>query len=235
MNKKYILTTINIAVKDRELKNLDIRVLLCLVSYNGRGVIKPSLKTISNDIGNRDKSISSVSNSIKRLKERGYITIKRQFQKPNIYTINEMKPVKSAIKPEAVPGDTKPEPNETETIERAEGDVTRAYIERTAYIIAEYRNELTEKDNKRSKQIYKFINSVLNDYPDKDIKRYRIAFMFLYYVLIAGQEKFIEGLPYNYFKKFFPMLYYSDFRKKVFDASQNNQTFFYKHKSNPYD
>lgn len=136
-NKNYILTTLNKAVKDDNLKNLDLRVLLCLVSYNGKGEIKPGLKTIAKDIGIRNNSISSVSNSITRLKKSGYITIKRRFQKPNIYSICDFTGIKEP-KPE--------EKEKTKQPERPEKEITKEEV-------SEYLNKYSLSEETKNKAI----------------------------------------------------------------------------------
>lgn len=105
---------------------------------------------------------------------------------------------------------------EQEVIKQGETDITKAYIEQTALTISGYRNE-TEP----GKQIYTFINRILNTYADKTIKRYRIAFMLLVYVL-RYEDKFNGELPFAYFNSFFPMLYYSNFRRQLFDVTRIN-------------
>jgi predicted transcriptional regulator len=200
-----IFENITGVLKDQQLKPLDKLVYFALISFNGKGKCFPSLKAIGERINSN--SITYISNSINKLKKMGFITIKRRRQLSNIYELNPItdKPEKKKkIKVEKVLTDE-------DDILKAEKEILTAYIIQIAYVIAGYRNE-----TKPGEQIYKFINGILKSYSDTTVKNYQVAFMLLYYVLTCG-DKFNNELPYSYFKSFFPMKYYSDFRQKVFN------------------
>ncbi len=184
---------------------------MVLVSYNSRKKIYPSLETISKDCG--IKSISFVSKLLNQLKEREYIEIHRRKHQSNIYKIVDVKePVKQSHPiPEqepAKPKATKPAKREPITQEQEQNEIANNFIEQTAYVIARFRNE-----SKPIKQIYTFINKLINQNPEPI--RYKIAFMLLVNVL-KNKDKFGGELPYSYFNSYFKMLIYSDFRKPIF-------------------
>lgn len=83
---KNIFHIINKATKDHNLKHSDLRIFLCLISYNSFNKIFPSLETISIDTG--IKSRPDISKGLKRLKELEYIEIKRRKHQTNIYNLN---------------------------------------------------------------------------------------------------------------------------------------------------
>lgn len=83
---KNIFHIINKATKDHNLKHSDLRIFMCLISYNSFNKIFPSLETISRDTG--IKSRPDISKGLKRLKELKYIDIKRRKHQTNIYKLN---------------------------------------------------------------------------------------------------------------------------------------------------
>ncbi|HMQ70124.1 MAG TPA: helix-turn-helix domain-containing protein [Ignavibacteria bacterium] len=88
MKGKNIFHLINKAVKDTRLKHCEVRILLCLISYNSFNKIFPSRETISKDTG--IKSNAHISRHLNRLKDLGYIQIIRRKQNSNIYKLNLM-------------------------------------------------------------------------------------------------------------------------------------------------
>lgn len=84
--RKNIFHLINKATKDHNLKNSEVRILLCLISYNSFKKIFPSLETISLDTGIKSKP--DISKGLQRLKELDYIEIKRRKHQTNIYILN---------------------------------------------------------------------------------------------------------------------------------------------------
>lgn len=209
-----IFEIINTVTKDKRLNHSEVRVFMDLISYNSFKKIFPSLETISKDTGIR--SIPDVSKKLHNLEKYGYIQIIRRKHLSNIYKINfqEMKKIEQK-KPRKSKSIEK-KLSETVIIQDNENNITEAFIYQIALIIASHRDEPAP-----GKQIYIFINRILNNYSDKNIKKYQIAFMLLHYILKAGREKYIGSLPYSYFNSFFPMLYYSDFRRQMFENERN--------------
>lgn len=219
MNKIFKL--INTVTKDKRLKHSEVRVFMSLISYNSFKKIFPSLKTIAKDTG--IKSIPDISKKLHNLEKCGYIKIIRRKHLSNVYILN---PLFEDLIPEAEnPEHPQEKPEIKKDIEEAEKVILNAYITQIAFTVAEYR-----KETKPGDQIYKFINRILNTYSDRNVKKYQVAFMLLVYILKAGENKFKSGLPFAYFNSFFPMLYYSDFRREMFNRTKQKQTNQYKPK-----
>jgi len=210
-----VFENITRVLENKELSYFDKSVYFALISFNGKKKCFPSLNQIGERINSN--SITYISNSINKLKKMEIIKVKRRKNKSNIYFLNplleDLNP--GTNKPEPLKK-SKKEPSENNKLKLAEEDITNAYIYQIAYVIAEYRNE-----TKPAAQIYSFINKIINNYSDKTIKKYKITFMLLCYILKAGRDKFIGCLPYSYFNSFFPMLYYSDFRRQMFENEKN--------------
>lgn len=209
-----IFKNINKVCKDKKVSHAGFRVFMVLVSYNSCKKIYPSLETISKDCG--IKSISFVSRLLNLLKERGYIEIHRRKHQSNIYKIVDVKEEVKQSHPKTEQEPAKTEPTKTEEPKKysIDKELTKNFISQIAYVIAEYRNEPEPKP-----QVYTFINNVINLNPEP--MKYKIAFMLLIYVL-KYKDKFCGELPYSYFKSFFGIKIYSDFRKSIFDTKQNS-------------
>lgn len=90
-----IFQNINKVCKDVNISHSEFRVFMVLVSYNSNKKIFPSLDTIAKDSGIKSKT--DISRKLNKLKERGYIEIKRRKHQSNIYRINDLKePVKQS-------------------------------------------------------------------------------------------------------------------------------------------
>lgn len=83
--KEKVLNFLIRANKDIRLKHSEVRILVCLISYNTFKKIFPSRETISRDTG--IKSLTDISKQINRLKEFGYIEILRRKQQSNLYKL----------------------------------------------------------------------------------------------------------------------------------------------------
>lgn len=81
-----IFFLLNSVTKDKRLKNSDVRIFNCLISYNGLRKIFPSQRTISMDIG--IKSIPDISKSLNKIAKLNYIKITRRKNNSNIYELN---------------------------------------------------------------------------------------------------------------------------------------------------
>lgn len=204
-----IFLNIKSVLENKKLFLFDKIVYFALISYNGKNNCFPSLDQIGERINSKSKSY--ISKSINKLKKMEIITVIRRKNNSNVYILNPLFEVKTLTdKPEQ---EKRPEQEKTEKIVQAEEELTKEYIYRIALIIAEYRNE-----TKPGGQIYKFINRILNTYSDKSVKKYQVSFMLLVYIL-RYKEKFNGALPFSYFNSFFPMLYYSEFRREMFNST----------------
>ncbi|MBN1634001.1 MAG: hypothetical protein JW917_07550 [Ignavibacteria bacterium] len=210
-----VFENIKRVLENKELSYFDKSVYFALISFNGKNKCFPSLNQIGERINS--SSITYISNSINKLKKMEIITVKRRKNKSNIYLLNplfdELKPGTDKPIP---PGKPKEELSKTDMMKQAEEELSKEFIYKISLIIAEYRNE-----TKPGKQIFTFINKIINAYSDNTVKKYQVAFMLLCYILKAGANKFKSGLPFAYFNSFFPMLYYSDFRREMFNSQYN--------------
>lgn len=83
--RENVLHLIIRANKDKRLKHSEVRILVCLISYNTYKKIFPSRETIKKDTS--IKSLTDISKQLNRLKNFGYIEIIRRKQQSNIYKL----------------------------------------------------------------------------------------------------------------------------------------------------
>jgi hypothetical protein len=100
-------------LEDTALSKLDKLVFLALITFNGKDKIFPSLQAICSRI--KSTREGSISKSLNKLKKFGYISIKRRYQKSNIYKINGIPALETDIKNKS----SAASPGEDEEFERA--------------------------------------------------------------------------------------------------------------------
>lgn len=194
---KNIFHIINKATKDLNLKHSDVRIFLCLISYNTFKKIFPSLDTISSDTG--IKSIPDVSKGLKRLKECGYIDIKRRKHQTNIYKLNiEQIEIKKKV-------------NKPKSIESMKN---KSILYSVVYLYSKIQNRSIESSD------FAFINRLLQ-LKQRDNVSYTQKCLMLCYVLKSKIEKTGEpkykGILWNSYCN----LSYTDFKNNLYKESDS--------------
>lgn len=194
-----IFHIINKATKDQNLKHSDLRIFLCLISYNSFNKIFPSLDTISADTG--IKSRPDISKGLKRLKDNNYIEIKRRKHQTNIY---KLKDVATDLKIR------KKREKEQVTIETIKKN---SILYSVVYLYSKIQNRSIESSD------FAFINRLLQ-LKQKDNVSYTGKCLMLCYILNSLKEKTGElkykGILYNSYRD----LNYSDFKNILNSESQ---------------
>lgn len=191
---KNIFHIINKATKDHNLKHSDLRIFLCLISYNSFNKIFPSLDTISSDTG--IKSRPDISKGLKRLKEYNYIEIKRRKHQTNIYKLNiEQTEIKEKIvKPKSI--ETIKKKSILYSVVYLYSKIQNRSIESSDFAFISRLLQLKQKDNISYVQKCLMLCSVIKTMKDK-----------------TGEAKY-KGVLYNSYRE----LSYTKFHKEVFET-----------------
>lgn len=203
---KNIFHIINKATKDHNLKHSDLRIFMCLISYNSYGKIFPSLETISKDTG--IKSIPDISKGLRKLRELDYIESKQRKHQSNIYKIKyiecEMKTKKEKPKVDVdINSDVKYMDN--------------AMIEVVAGQFAKATGRLKPESSDFA-IVNKLLNLKLSDHYKKDcMNTVRKCLMLLYFINIHI-DKLKGDNPYPYFQTVYSTANYNSIRKKIFET-----------------
>lgn len=201
---KNIFHIINKATKDHNLKHSDLRIFLCLISYNTFNKIFPSLETISIDTG--IKSRPDISKGLKRLKELNYIEIKRRKHQTNIYKLNVEK---IEVKKKEIS-----EPLKSTEISY----MNKAMLEVVAGEVAKAKGY-----SKPESSDFKFVNNLLKEKADDNYKEDHFNYirkcLMILYLINKHLNKFSNTeYKYPYFKTVYSAYSYNLIHKDIFDS-----------------
>jgi hypothetical protein len=170
--KQKILHIANKVNRDLRVKHSEFRVFMTLISFNGKGEIYPSLKTISEKTG--IKSISEISKMLTNLEGYGYIRKTRRKRITNFYEIldTETSETTGGKLPQA---SGKPKP-----LTQIEKDKSVLFTTATIYA-GMFKRHYESGD-------YAFINKLLK-YKEKDNYPLFVKCLMLLYVLNSIKDK----------------------------------------------
>jgi len=195
-------------LSDKRLTAFDKNVFSCLLTYNGKGRIFPSRREIMNRLNSRN--LPTISKSVNKLQETGYIEITRRKQKSNIYKIKTYK-VEMKTKNE------KPIA-ETDVIKEVKY-MNKAMVEIVAGEVAKAKgNSYADSSD------YIFVNSLLkikaqDRHKDDCFNNVRNCLILLYLINKYYDKFTIGNNTFAYFKKIYSLTSYETIRKEIFEIN----------------
>jgi len=189
-----ILAMLQEVLKDADLKPMDKNVFSALITFNGKGKMYPSRNGICERLA--IKRIPTISESIKRLENKGYIKTFRQKGKNNVYYFSDKNPV---ISIPAKPEPTKPkEPKQREvkplTKEQKESSILLSVV--TIYA-GMFKRKYESGDFALIQKLLKL--------KEKDNYCYSVKCLMLLYVVTSIKDKINEpkfqGILFNRYKE----------------------------------